>query len=75
LVAHHVTVDTVVCDPSTEVGAPSARSTRQATAVWAVSDVMGARVVTAALARPDGHSHDPVLLSEVLSVLASAATS
>jgi uncharacterized cofD-like protein len=68
LVAHHVTVDTVVCDPSSEVGAPSAHSTRLAASV---SDVAGTTVVTAAVARPDGHSHDPALLSEVLSALAT----
>ena len=72
LAAHRVTIDTVVCDPSTEVGAPSAHSTGLTTAV---SDVAGATVVTAALARPDGHSHDPALLSDVLSALAAAAIS
>jgi uncharacterized cofD-like protein len=70
LVAHHVSVDTVVCDPSTEVGAPSARSNGPA---GAVSAPTGTAVVAAAVARPDGHSHDPVLLSEVLSALAAAA--
>jgi uncharacterized cofD-like protein len=68
LVAHHVKVDTVVCDPSTEVGAPSARSPRPGTAL---SDVAGARVVTAALAAPNGHEHYPALLGEVLSALAT----
>ena len=68
LVAHHVIVDTVVCDPSTEVGAPTARSTRPATAVL---DVAGVTVVTAAVASPNGHSHDPGRLSEVLSALAT----
>ena len=72
LAAHRVTIDTVVCDPSTEVGAPSAHSTGLTTAV---TDVAGATVVTAALARPDGHSHDPALLSDVLSALAAAAIS
>jgi uncharacterized cofD-like protein len=79
LVAHDVTVDTVVCDPSTEVGAPSAQSTRLVTAVSGsaparTGDVAGATVVTAAVARPDGHSHDPALLGEVLSALAAAST-
>jgi uncharacterized cofD-like protein len=58
LLAHGVTVDTVVCDPSTEVGAPTARLTRPA-------------IVTAAVASPNGHSHDPARLSEVLSALAT----
>jgi uncharacterized cofD-like protein len=71
LVAHQVTVDTVVCDPSTEVGAPSAFSMRPATAVPGAAS---AKVVTAAVARPDGHSHDPARLSEVLSALAITAT-
>jgi uncharacterized cofD-like protein len=91
LVAHHVTVDTVVCDPSTEVGAPSARSTRLATTPAAAatttgpavsglagarpSGLAGATVVTAAVARPDGHSHDPALLGKVLAALAAAAGS
>ena len=77
LVAHHVRVDTVVCDPSTEVGRPSASSSGPATAVPNVTGatvVAGARVVTAAVAKPNGHSHDPARLSEVLSALASATT-
>ena len=80
LLAHGVTVDAVVCDPSTEVGAPTARSTRPATAVPNVTGatvVMGANlvagvtIVTAAVASANGHSHDPARLSEVLSALAT----
>jgi uncharacterized cofD-like protein len=66
LVAHQVRVDTVVCDPSSEVGAPSGWPARPASAV---SNGAGATVVTASVARPDGHSHDAARLSEVLSAL------
>jgi uncharacterized cofD-like protein len=84
LVAHHVTVDTVVCDPSTEVGAPPAPPASPAPPATpatlasparpatAVPDARGATVVTAAVASPNGHSHDPGLLSEVLSALVAA---
>ena len=80
LLAHGVTVNSVVCDPSTEVGAPTARSTSPATAVPNVTGatvVMGANlvagvtIVTAAVASANGHSHDPARLSEVLSALAT----
>jgi hypothetical protein len=61
LVAHDVVVDTVICDPATEVGALSAGSS--------------AHVVTAALAAPNGHSHDPAALAEVLVALAPVRVS
>ena len=56
LVLHGVVVGTVVCDPSTAVGAPSEGGDLPV-------------VVTAGVAGPDGHSHDPVLLGEVLAGL------
>jgi uncharacterized cofD-like protein len=56
LLAHGVTVDTVVCDPSTEVGAPISAAVT---------------IVAAAVASANGHSHDPARLSEVLSALAT----
>ncbi|MCL6092109.1 MAG: YvcK family protein [Actinobacteria bacterium] len=65
LAAHGVLVDAVVCDPSTSVGAPSWRGS----AVPGERSVSAARVVTGALARPDGHSHNPAFLAEVLESL------
>lgn len=64
LVAHGVALDTVVCDPATEVGALS-RADRPGLAK--------AAVVTAALADADGHSHDPVRLAKALESLVPAA--
>jgi uncharacterized cofD-like protein len=57
---HGVLVDAVVCDPETQVGAPK-RSPGRVT------------VVEATLASPDGRSHDPAYLAEVLSGLAELA--
>jgi uncharacterized cofD-like protein len=53
--AHGVALDTVVCDPATPVGAPRAQPATE--------------LVMADLSSPDGHSHDPALLSKVLSGL------
>jgi uncharacterized cofD-like protein len=77
LLAHGVTVDTVVCDPSTEVGAPTARSTTPARAVPNLTGapvVAGVTIVTSAVASANGHSHDPARLSEVLSALATTTS-
>lgn len=60
LAAHGVVVDTVLCDPSAKVGLPSAA------ALAAVGGGRPARLVEAAVARPNGHTHDPRLLGEVL---------
>jgi uncharacterized cofD-like protein len=61
LAAHGVEVDTVVCDPATAVGAPLPLASEAAP-----------KLLTAALAKPNGHSHDPARLAEVLSALAGA---
>jgi uncharacterized cofD-like protein len=57
--AHDVPVDVVVCDPSTAVGSPSGAGRGRV------------EVVTAAVAGPSGHSHDPALLAGVLEELAA----
>jgi uncharacterized cofD-like protein len=62
LAAHGMVVDTVLCDRATAVGAPSARG---------LSALAGPpALVEAALAKPNGHSHDPVRLAGVLKELA-----
>ncbi len=64
LASHGVDFDVAVFDPATEVGAP-ARSARARSAGHPA-------VVTADLARPNGHSHDPERLAKVLAALAPA---
>jgi len=63
LAGHGVEVDVVVCDPATEVGAPQLPA--------------GAKpaLVTAAMALPNGHSHDPERLGKVLAALVGATPS
>ncbi|MHB1497661.1 MAG: gluconeogenesis factor YvcK family protein [Acidimicrobiales bacterium] len=73
LAAHNVPVDIVVCDPSTRVGVPAGRVGLQSGAGGASRSALGARVVIGALAGPDGHSHNPAFLAEVLEALARTA--
>lgn len=56
LEAHGVLFDTVVCDPNAQVGT--------------VSEGLAPRLVLADLSSPNGHAHDPALLSKVLAQLA-----
>jgi hypothetical protein len=67
LAAHGVEVDAVVCDPATEVGTPSLGG---CSPPW-LSRPGGVRVLPAAVANPDGRSHDPARLAAVLERLAS----
>jgi uncharacterized cofD-like protein len=64
LVAHGVVLDVIVCDPHSEVGTLS-----DAGRGTAMRSNPGVQVVTAAVAKPNGHTHDPVLLAEVLEAL------
>lgn len=76
LAGHGIEVDTVVCDPASRVGVPSGRGAGRAGAGAGAgvgpgrSSAFCARVVTGALAGPDGHSHNPAFLAEVLEALA-----
>ena len=65
LAEHGVVVDTVVCDPSTPAGTPSPGPA-------GVCAHGGIEELAAALANPDGHSHDPGRLAAVLEALARA---
>lgn len=63
LAEHQVVVDAVVCDPSAKGGLPSARG------LAAAGGGRPARLVPAAVARPNGHTHDPGRLGKVLRAL------
>jgi uncharacterized cofD-like protein len=65
LAAHGVAIDAILCDPSTTVGVPGPA------AGGAEPGPRAVRVVAAPVAGPSGHSHDPALLADVLSRLAS----
>jgi 2-phospho-L-lactate transferase/gluconeogenesis factor (CofD/UPF0052 family) len=69
LADHGVAVDTVVCDPATQVGVPSLAGLS-----WTGGLDAGAAlsVVQARVARPNGHTHDPALLAGVLEALSGA---
>ncbi|HYA45528.1 MAG TPA: uridine diphosphate-N-acetylglucosamine-binding protein YvcK [Acidimicrobiales bacterium] len=57
LAAHGVIVDAVACDPATVVGMPSVRG---------LTVLANPRLVSRAMAKPNGHSHDPALLAAAL---------
>jgi len=66
LVAHGVVVDSVVCDPASEVGALSGAGR----SLGLLCNPGGVQVVNAALADVRGHCHSPDLLAGVLEELA-----
>jgi len=66
--AHDVIVDAVICDPSTTVGCPAPPGRGRVHAAHAAPAV---QVVSAAVAGPSGHSHDPALLARELEGLAA----
>lgn len=68
---HGVVVDTVVCDPASQVGQPSAAGPAGVDGPGAgLRTVAGWELVPASLANPNGHSHDPARLGVVLRGLA-----
>lgn len=66
LARHGVVVDAVVVDPDCKVGAPSPE------ALAAVGGGRSARLIEAAMARPNGHTHDPEALARVLRALSTS---